>query len=42
MNNNLDYYIFKKKILSDEFCDETVKNLNKHKSWKKHTFYYYS
>jgi len=40
VKNNLDYYVFKKKILSDEFCDETVKELNKNKTWKKHTFYY--
>ena len=39
MKNNLDYYVFKKKILSDKFCDETIKQLNKNKNWKKHTFY---
>ena len=35
MKNNLDYYVFKKKILSDKFCDETIKQLNKNKNWKK-------
>jgi len=41
MIKDLEHYVYlEKNFLSDEICDETIKQLKKNKEWLKHNFYF--